>query len=464
MDKPLGNSNASRDRASQIHPHTNLRAFERDGAMIMTRGDGVWVYDDQGNRYFEGMSGLWSVALGFGNERLIAAATKQMRELAYYQNFAHKSTDPAIELADRLLTMAPVPMSKVLYQTSGSEANDTAVKLCWYYWNGQGKSERRKIIGRMKGYHGTGIATASITGLPHLHKDWNLPLPGFIHTDCPHHYRFAEAGESEEDFSSRCAANLEALIQKEGPETIAAFFAEPVMGTGGVIVPPETYFEKIQAVLRKHDILFVVDEVITGFGRTGNMWGSQTYGLRPDIITCAKALSSSYLPISALLVGERVYDVMKQQTDKLGILGHGYTYGGHPVCAAVAVEALNIYEEDNIPSHAARVGQYMQRELRRAFADHPLIGEIRGIGMMAAMELVQDKASKKSFEPALKVSAYLSKSSQDLGLMTRPLGDAIIIAPPLISETEHIDFAIGVYEKSLKQTLDWLVREGHFKA
>lgn len=463
MNKTLANSNVARDKASQIHPHTNLRTFENDGAMIIERGDGVWVYDDQGNRYYEGMSGLWSVALGYGNERLIAAAEKQMRKLAYYQNFMHKSTDPAIELADRLLQIMPVPMSRVMFQSSGSEANDTAVKLCWYYWNGKGKHERRKIIGRLKGYHGTSIATASITALPLLHKDWNLPLPGFIHTDCPHYYRFGLEGETEADFATRCADNLEKLIQAEGPETIAAFFAEPVMGSGGVFVPPATYFEKIQKVLKRHDILFVVDEVITGFGRTGFMWGSQTYDLKPDMISCAKALSSSYLPISALVVSEPIYEVMKAQTDKVGMLGHGYTYGGHPVCAAVALEALNIYEEEDIAGNAARVGAHMQAELRRAFSDHPLIGEVRGVGMMAAMELVRDKPGKLGFDPSLKVSALLSKAAQDVGLMTRPLGDAVVLAPPLISQVEHIDFAIDAYRKAFKVTMDWLAREGHFR-
>jgi 4-aminobutyrate--pyruvate transaminase len=452
--------NRAADIASQIHPHTNLRAFEQQGAMIMTSGDGVWVQDDQGRRYLEGMSGLWSVALGYGNQRLIDAATRQLQRLAYYQNFAHKATDPAIELAAKLLQISPVPMSKVLYQTSGSEANDTAVKLCWYYWNSRGAHTRRKVISRINAYHGTGIASASLTGLPHLHKEWNLPLPGFLHTDCPHYYRFGNVGESPEDFAARCARNLEELIVREGPETIAAFFAEPVMGTGGVLIPPPTYFERIQAVLHKYDILFVVDEVITGFGRTGNLWGAQTFDLRPDIITCAKALSSSYLPFSARLLNERIYEAMREQTDRLGVLGHGYTYGGHPVCAAVALEALRIYAEEGFLRHVRDVSAYLQDCLRERFADHPLVGEVRGLGMLGALEIVRRRDTKESFAATLKVPAYVANVAQEKGLMIRPLNNCVVFAPPLIMEREHIDLAMDRYAQALQSTLEWLRATG----
>jgi 4-aminobutyrate--pyruvate transaminase len=457
----MNSTNRAADIASQIHPHTQLRAFEQQGAMIMKSGEGVWVYDDAGKRYLEGMSGLWSVALGYGNTRLIDAAVRQMKTLAYYQNFANKATDPAIELAAKLLQVSPVPMSKVMYQSSGSEANDTAIKLCWYYWNAQGQPQRRKLISRINAYHGTGIASASLTGLPHLHKEWNLPLPGFLHTDCPHHYRFGQPGESPEDFATRCANNLEALIQREGPDTIAAFFAEPIMGTGGVLIPPPTYFEKIQAVLRRHSILFVVDEVITGFGRTGNLWGSQTFDLQPDMISCAKALSSSYLPISALLLNERIYEAMKMQTDKLGLLGHGYTYGGHPVCAAVALEALRIYEERGFLENIKDVGAYLQKSLRERFSDHPLVGEVRGMGMLGAIELVKDKATRQSFDATLKVPAQVASVAQEHGLMIRPLNNCIVFAPPLIAERGHVDLAMDLWSRALQITLESLRAAGH---
>jgi 4-aminobutyrate---pyruvate transaminase len=453
-------TNRAADIASQIHPHTNLRTFEQQGSMIMTRGEGAWVFDDQGNRYLEGMSGLWSVALGYGNTRLIDAAVRQLRSLAYYQNFAHKATDPAIELAAELLRISPVPMSRVMYQTSGSEANDTAIKLCWYYWNARGETQRRKLISRINAYHGTGIASASLTGLTHLHKEWNLPLPGFLHTDCPHQYRFGEPGETPEGYATRCATRLEEMIVREGPQTIAAFFAEPVMGTGGVIVPPPTYFEKIQAVLRKYSILFVVDEVITGFGRTGNMWGTQTFDLQPDIITCAKALSSSYLPISALLLSEPIYEAMKAQTDKLGVMGHGYTYGGHPVCAAVALEALRIYKEPHFLEHVRDVSAYLQRSLRERFSDHPLVGEVRGLGMLGALELVRDKATRESFDAEWKVPAYVASVAQTNGLMTRPLSNSVVFAPPLITDRSQVDLAMDIYDRSLRTTLEWLHSSG----
>jgi 4-aminobutyrate---pyruvate transaminase len=343
-------------------------------------------------------------------------------------------------------------MSKVLFQSSGSEANDTAVKLCGYYWNARGEPGRRKFISRFNAYHGTGVATASLTGLPHLHKEWNLPLPGFLHTACPHHYRFGHSGESPESFATRCADELEQLIVREGADTIAAFFAEPLMGTGGVLIPPPTYFAKIQAVLKKYSILFVVDEVITGFGRTGNLWGSQTFDLRPDILTCAKALSSSYLPISALLLNESIYEGMKSQTDRLGLLGHGYTYGGHPVCAAVALEALRIYEEPRFLAHVRDVGGYLQSCLRQRFEGHPMVGEVRGIGLLGAIELVADKTTRASFDASMKVPAAVSAAAQEDGLMIRPLSSCVVFAPPLIVERAQIDFAVDTWGRALDST------------
>ena len=358
------NSLSARDIASLVHPYTNLKTHQETGPVVMSKGRGVYVVDEDGKEYIEGLAGLWCTSLGFSEERLIEAAIKQFRELPTYHVFASKSHEPGIALAEKMLAIAPVPMSKVFFANSGSEANDTAIKLVWYVNNALGRPKKKKIVSRMRGYHGVTVAAASLTGLPANHRDFDLPLPGFLHTDCPSHYNFAEAGESEEAFVARLAANLEALIAREGADTIAAFFAEPVMGAGGVITPPKGYFEAIQAILRKHDILFVVDEVICGFGRTGNMWGSQTYALKPDILTCAKALSSAYLPISAVMVNQRVWDAMVAGAAKIGVFGHGYTYSAHPVAAAVALETLKIYEERDIVGHVRRLAPRLQQGLR----------------------------------------------------------------------------------------------------
>ncbi|MFQ5766161.1 MAG: aminotransferase, partial [Rhodospirillales bacterium] len=329
-----GNSAASRDIAYHVHGYTNLKMHEERGPLIITRGEGVRVTDDAGNTYIEGLAGLWCTALGFGESRLVEAATAAMKRLPYYHGFVHKTADVTIELAAKLIGIAPAPMSKVLFANSGSEANDLAIKLIWYFNNALGRPAKKKIISRVRAYHGITVATASLTGLAANHDDFDLPIDRILHADCPHHYRFAEAGESEEDFATRMAENLDSMIVAEGPDTVAAFFAEPVMGAGGVIVPPKTYFEKVQKVLKKHDVLLVADEVICGFGRTGNMWGSETYGLEPDMITCAKALSSAYMPIAALMVSEPIYQAMVTESERLGTFGHGSTYAGHPVAAA----------------------------------------------------------------------------------------------------------------------------------
>src|SRR6266567_1010795 len=389
---------AARDQSFHLHPATNLRTVQKEGPLVITRGEGVYVYDDEGRRYLEGMSGLWCASLGFSERRLAEAAYRQMCELPFYHSFAGKVPAIATELAERLIRMAPPGMGKALFANSGSEANDTAIKLTWYVNNALGRPRKKKIISRQRAYHGVTIATASLTGLAFAHDDFDLPIARSLHTECPHYYRGARSGESEEAFAARLAASLEQLILREGPDTVAAFFAEPVMGAGGVIVPPATYFERIQPILKKYDILFVVDEVICGFGRTGNMFGTQTFDLKPDIITLAKALSAGYLPISASLVTNALYDILLAQSDKLGIFGHGYTYSSHPVPAAVALETLKIYEERDIVGEVRRVGPRMQAGIR-SYADHSLIGEARGIGLIGAVELVRDKATRQSFDP-----------------------------------------------------------------
>jgi 4-aminobutyrate--pyruvate transaminase len=446
----LPNSPESRDIASLIHPYTNLKKHLETGPMIIRRGKGIWVYDDAGKGYIEGLAGLWSTSLGFGEERLVEAATKQMRELPFYHVFASKSHLPAIDLAERLLAMAPVPMSKVFFANSGSEANDTAVKLVWYYNNALGRPEKKKIISRLRGYHGVTLAAASLTGLPANHIDFDLPLQNITHADCPYYYRGGEEGESESEYATRLAASLERQIVHEGPETVAAFIAEPVMGAGGVIVPPETYFAKIQAVLKKYDILFIVDEVICGFGRTGNMFGTQTYDLRPDMMTMAKALSSSYMPISALMMNQKIFDVISANSDKVGTFGHGYTYSAHPVAAAVALETLKIYAERDIVAHVRGVMGHFQDRFRQ-LGDHPLVGEARGVGLIGAVELVRDKASKEPFEAARGVGAFVATRAQENGLILRALGDSVALCPPLIVTEPEIDAIFDRLEKSLDE-------------
>ncbi len=443
---------ARRDQSFHLHPATNLRTVQRDGPLVITRGEGVYVYDDEGRRYLEGMSGLWCASLGFSERRLAEAAYRQMCELPFYHSFAGKVPAIATELAERLIRMAPAGMGKALFANSGSEANDTAIKLAWYVNNALGRPQKKKIISRQRAYHGVTIATASLTGLAFAHEDFDLPIARILHTDCPHYYRGAQPGESEEAFAARLAASLEQLILREGPDTVAAFFAEPVMGAGGVIVPPATYFDRVQPILKKYDILFVVDEVICGFGRTGNMFGTQTFDLKPDIITLAKALSAGYLPISASLVTNALYDILLAQSDKLGIFGHGYTYSSHPVPAAVALETLKIYEERDIVGEVRRVGPRMQAGIR-SYADHSLIGEARGIGLIGAVELVRDKATRQSFDPKAGIAAYLVRRAQHHGAILRNMpGDVVAFSPPLIISETEIDEMMACFGRALDDT------------
>lgn len=448
---PLKNSTAQRDVEFHLHPYTNLKSLRDTGPMVFSRGSGVRVFDEAGRSYLEGMAGLWCAALGFSNVRLIEAANRELQRLPFYHSFAGKVPDVVADLAEKLVSLAPVPMSKVFFANSGSEANDSAVKIIWYVNNALGRPQKKKIIARLRGYHGVTVASGSLTGLPNNHRDFDLPIARFLHTDCPDSYRGKQPGESDDAFAARLATNLEQLILHEGPETVAAFFAEPVMGGAGVIVPPPTYFEKVQAVLRKHDVLFVADEVICGFGRTGNMWGSQTFQLQPDMITCAKALSGAYIPISALLVNEAIAEILVRQSEKIGIFGHGFTYSGHPVAAAVALEALNIYESEGIIEHVRQVAPRLQQGLRRV-ADHPLVGEVRGIGLIAGVELVRDKPSKEPFPPAAGVGAYLAARCAEHGLIIRAIGDTLAFSPPLIIAESDIDDLLAMLGKALDDT------------
>lgn len=444
------NSPEARDISYVLHGYTNLKAHLEVGPLVIEKGEGIYVEDNTGKRYIEAMAGLWSVGLGFSEPRLVAAASQQMSKLPYYHNFSHKSHGPLIELAERLVGMAPVPMSKAYFANSGSEANDTAIKLVWYRSNALGQPNRKKIISRKRGYHGVTIASASLTGLPNNHLSFDLPISNIRHVGCPHFWREGLEGETEETFSTRLASELEELIVSEGPETIAAFIGEPVMGAGGVIVPPATYWQKIQEILRRYDILLIADEVICGFGRTGNVFGSQTYDIKPDIMVLSKQLSSSYMPISALLINEKVFGPIAEESGRIGVLGHGFTGGGHPVAAAVSLETLRILDERSLYEHAAVVGQYMQERLGE-LREHPLVGEVRGIGLIAAVELAVDKQAKTALDQPGKLGALVNRIMQEKGVISRNMGDAMAFCPPLIITETQVDDMVALTRSALDE-------------
>ncbi|MCB1470587.1 MAG: aspartate aminotransferase family protein, partial [Rhizobiaceae bacterium] len=419
---------------------------------IIEKGDGVYVEDNTGKRYIEAMAGLWSVGVGFSEPRLVEAATRQMSKLPFYHAFGHKGHSPLIDLAEKLVMMAPVLMSKAFFTNSGSEANDTAMKMVWYRSNALGQPQRKKIISRKRGYHGVTIASASLTGLPANQTSFDLPIANVLHTSSPHFWRDAQPGESEQEFSTRLADELEQMVIAEGPETVAAFWAEPVMGAGGVVVPPAGYWEKIQAVLVKYDILLVADEVICGFGRTGKMFGSETFGMTPDIMVMSKQISSSYLPISALMINDKVFEPLADESNRIGTFGHGFTAGGHPVAAAVALENIKIIEERNLVDNARDVGAYMQKRLRK-LESHELVGEVRGVGLIMAVELVADKATKAPWGNVGALGVMVNGLLQQHGVIVRNMGDAIAFCPPLIITAEQVDTIVEAFSKSLDAAL-----------
>jgi 4-aminobutyrate--pyruvate transaminase len=423
---------ATRDVETLIHPYTQLASFRETGPLVLERGEGVWVYDTEGKGYIEGMAGLWCTSLGYSNPEIADAAREQMLKLPFTHLFSGRSHDPAIELAEKLKEIAPMPVSKIFFCSSGSEANDTQVKLVWYMNNALGRPQKKKIISRIRGYHGVTIASASLTGLPANHIDFDLPIANILHTSCPHYYRFGQEGESEEDFATRMAQDLEEQILREGPDTVAAFIAEPVMGAGGAILPPNTYFEKIQAVLDKYDILFIADEVITGFGRLGTPFGSQRLGIRPDTLSFAKAVTSAYLPLGGVMIPESMYQAMLDESRKVGTFGHGFTYSGHPVSSAVALKVLEIYERERIFEGVKAKAPVFEGRLA-ALADHPLVGEARGLGLVGGLELVANKRTKAQYDPKKAVAAKTVGFAQAEGLIVRSLlGDRISLCPPLI--------------------------------
>lgn len=450
------------DVQSVMHPFTAPAMHMQTGPRIMVRGEGCRLYDIDGGIYLDALAGLWCVNVGYGRTEIVRALAAQAEALPYYHGFASMGTEAPARLADRLKRMAPGAMARVFFGLSGSDANDTQVKLVWYYNNLLGRPEKKKIIARKRAYHGVTVAAASLTGLPVLHDAFDLPLERMLHTETPHHYWNAPEGMDEESFSRHLAAELDALIEREGPDTVAAFIAEPVMGAGGVIVPPKGYFQEIRKVLDKHDVLMIADEVICGFGRLGADFGCQVYGIEPDLISIAKGVTSGYVPLSACLISEKVWQVLSERSGHLGVFGHGYTYTAHPVSCAAAMANLDIMEREGLTARAAEVGPYMQERLRATFADHPMVGEVRGVGLIAAVELVRDPACKAAFDPKLKVAQRVARRALDQGLVTRalPNGEALAFSPPLIVERAEIDEAVETLNRCIDGVRSDLSREG----
>jgi len=443
--------------SSVIYPVTNLKSVEQ---INIVRGKGVYVYDDAGNQYLEGLSGLWCSALGYGNEELIEAISSQLHTLSYSHLFGGRTHPVVMELADRLAAMVPVKDARVFFSNSGSEANDSQIKMLRYYANAIGKPEKKKIIALDRGYHGVTVAAAALTGLPVMHSHFDLPVDalGILRADCPHYFRGRVDAETEEEFVERLLKNLQQLIHDEGADTIVAFVAEPLMGAGGVVVSPQGYLPQVQSLLNENDIFLWADEVICGFGRTGSDFGSTTMGIQPDIMSLAKQLSSAYVPISAAVIPGAMYEAMIDQSAEVGVFGHGYTYTGHPVACAAALKALEIYERDGLFARAAKQGAYLQSRLQE-FASHELVGEVRGKGLIGAVELVADKGTGQAFADG-KVGAFAQRACQDEGLLLRAVaGNSVAFCPPLIIEEAQIDEMIEKFARALDASLEFARQE-----
>ena len=441
---------AIKDIENLFHPATNLVVHEDADPLILNRGEGIYVYDIHGKRYIEGLAGLWCNALGFGNESLVETAANQMQKFGYGSLFASKSHEPAIMLSEKLIEMSPYQEGKVFFGNSGSDANDTQYKLFTYLNNALGKPKKKKFLARKKGYHGITVASGSMTGIPANHKLFDLPLPNFFHTDTPHFYREQTSNETEEGFVARLTNNLEELIIKEGSDSFMAMIAEPLIGAGGVLIPPKNYFPAIQSVLDKYDIPLIDDEVVCGFGRTGNCWGYETFSMRPSSITIAKALSSGYIPISAVIVPEEIFEPIKKASNEVGVFGHGYTYSGHPVACAVALRTLEIYEELNLFNHVVNITPKFQERVNK-LGTFEFVGEARGIGLIAALEIVKNKDKKENFDPYGRVGKQIAEICQKNGLIVRAIGDVIAICPPLIITEEQVDEMFDILEASLTE-------------
>jgi 4-aminobutyrate--pyruvate transaminase len=435
-----------------LHSQTNLRKHSQNSPLVITRGEGAYVFDEDGKSYLESMSGLWCASLGFSDDRLVKAATEQLSRLPFYHTFNHRTNDVVAKLAAEVATLVPLKDAKIFFASSGSEANDSMVKMAWNYHIARNEPKRRTILGRQKGFHGSTVMGASLSGLPHMHSAFGLPFDWTVQVECPHYYRNAHEGETEEAYTQRLICDLEAVIEREGADTIAAFIAEPIMGAGGVLVPPIGYFESIQKVLKKHGILMLSDEIVCGFGRTGNWFGCETFNFTPDMMSCAKGLTSGYLPMSCVAVSGQVYEVLEEYGAKSGVFGHGFTYSGHPTPAAVALEAIRIYRDMDLPKTAKQLGRVLHAELAR-LEEHPLVGEIRGknVGLIAGLELVADKGKRTPFSIDEYVGAQVEAATRKRGLIVRNMGDVIALCPPFIVTDIEIKMIVSKLEAALDE-------------
>ncbi|GGD46415.1 aspartate aminotransferase family protein [Sinisalibacter lacisalsi] len=445
------------DRENFFHPSTHLAEFARGEApqRVITGGKGCHIEDREGNRLLDAFAGLYCVNAGYGRPEIAEAIADQARELAYYHAYVGHGTEASITLAKMILDRAPDHMSKVYFGLSGSDANETNIKLIWYYNNILGRPEKKKIISRWRGYHGSGLMTGSLTGLELFHKKFDLPLSQVIHTEAPYYFRRPDFAMSEADFTAHCAAELEALIEREGADTIAAFIGEPVLGTGGIVPPPAGYWEAIQAVLDRHDILLIADEVVTGFGRLGSMFGSEHYGLKPDLITIAKGLTSAYAPLSGSIVSDKMWKVLEQGTDENGPIGHGWTYSAHPIGAAAGVANLKLIDDLGLIANASETGGYFRAAMVAALGEHAQVGEIRGEGMLCALEFVADRETRQFYDPADKVGPRIAAALASEGVIGRamPQGDILGFAPPLCLTREEADTIVAATEKAVRAVL-----------
>ncbi|OMH38351.1 aminotransferase [Motiliproteus sp. MSK22-1] len=450
------------DLSYHIHSQTNLREHQNKGPLVIERGQGVYVYDEKGQSYLESMSGLWCTSLGFSDARLIKAATKQLETLPYYHTFNHRTNNVVSKLAAEVSGLVPLNKAKVFFASSGSEANDSMIKMAWNYHIAQGNHKRKKVLIRDRGFHGSTVMGASLSGLPHMHTAFGLPLNCTVRLECPDYYRNAEPEESESAYLDRLLDDLEATIEREGADTIAAFIAEPVMGAGGVLVPPVGYFEKVQKILRQYKILMLSDEIVCGFGRTGNWFGCQTFNFQPDMMSCAKGLTSGYIPMSCVAVSGDIYSVLEEYSEVTGVFGHGFTYSGHPTAAAVALEALRIYQEMNLPKVALELGAVLH-DLLEELKVHPMVGEIRGkgVGLIAGIELVADKNTREPYPTSRIAGKKVEQAARDQGLIIRNMGDVIALCPPFITSHQELKLivqklstAIDVVYQDLESALD----------